>query len=85
MDVACKWEHHKQSDCFVLFFLSHGKAEGMVFGADGEPISIRDIWNSFNGKKCKELIEKPKMFFFQACQGSMFKKILNHVMSIKFM
>ena len=60
MEEARKWEHHKQSDCFVLFILSHG-SEGGVYGTDGESLPIKDVWKSFSAAKCPDLIGKTKI------------------------
>lgn len=44
--------------------LSHGQ-EGELYGIDGK-IDIRELTSYFRGKN---LAGKPKLFFFQACQG----------------
>ena len=56
---------HSKYDAFIFAVLSHGR-EGVVYGTDGI-ISIRDITSSFT--QCRSLAGKPKIFFFQACQG----------------
>lgn len=57
----------EHGDCFILFALSHGR-KGQVFGMDGEPLDIdNDIIRPF--EECMALKGKPKIFFFQACQG----------------
>ena len=48
----------------AVCILSHGQ-EGVVYGIDGT-IDIKEITGFFRGKN---LAGKPKMFFFQACQG----------------
>ncbi len=53
-------------DSYVCCILAHG-AEGKVFGADGEPVETKDITEAL--KSVEQLRGKPKMFFFQACQG----------------
>jgi len=57
---------HSKSSAVACCFLSHGK-EGVLYGTDGE-IEIRDLTVYFGDNKT--LVNKPKMFFFQACQGS---------------
>ncbi|XP_065654011.1 CARD-caspase isoform X6 [Hydra vulgaris] len=49
----------------AVCILSHGQ-EGVVYGIDGT-IDIKEITGYFRGSN---LMGKPKMFFFQACQGS---------------
>ena len=52
------------SSCFCCCVLSHGQ-EGVVYGTDGT-IDIREMTSFFHGTN---LSGKPKLFFFQACQG----------------
>ena len=56
---------HSNYDAFIFTILTHGE-EGLVYGTDGT-ISIRDITSKF--KSNASLAGKPKIFFFQACQG----------------
>lgn len=58
-----------QMDCLVCCVLSHGE-EGSVSGVDGREVTIKELMNYFDGFKCPTLVEKPKMFFIQACQGN---------------
>ena len=61
------------SDAFILYIMSHG-THGRVYGIDGESISIEeDIAAKFDGKHCPDLLNKPKLFFIQACQGSKYQ------------
>lgn len=61
--------NHGDNDCFACVILSHGE-EGEIYGRDGK-ISIDDLVAPFKGDQCKSLAGKPKLFFFQACRGSM--------------
>ncbi len=54
-------------DSYVCCILAHG-VEGKVFGADGVSVETKDITEAL--KSVKQLRGKPKMLFFQACQGS---------------
>ncbi|XP_067055298.1 uncharacterized protein [Acropora muricata] len=58
--------NHSAYDAFIFSILTHGK-EGLLYGTDGT-ISIRDLTSEF--KDATTLAGKPKMFFFQACQGN---------------
>ncbi|XP_041377959.1 caspase-2-like [Gigantopelta aegis] len=59
---------HTSYDSFVLFVLSHGESQS-IYGVDGELVQKDKITGAFNGNNCQTLSGKPKLFFFQACQG----------------
>ncbi|XP_072473366.1 caspase-10 isoform X2 [Notamacropus eugenii] len=59
---------HQDSDCFVCFVLTHGES-GSVFSSDEKSIAILDLTSYFRAHRCPGLKNKPKLFFFQACQG----------------
>lgn len=56
---------HSNYDAFIFTILTHGE-DSLVYGTDGT-ISIIDITSKF--KSNASLAGKPKIFFFQACQG----------------
>ncbi|XP_016093684.1 caspase 8, apoptosis-related cysteine peptidase, like 1 [Sinocyclocheilus grahami] len=58
---------HTQMDAFVCCILSHGE-KGSVLGIDGKPVPIREVTQPF--AECHTLVNKPKLFFIQACQGN---------------
>ncbi|XP_032866699.2 caspase-8 isoform X2 [Tyto alba] len=60
---------HSNMDCFVCFIFSHGE-KGKIKGADHEFVNIKDLVSCFSGSNCPSLAGKPKLFFIQACQGS---------------
>ncbi|NXS61525.1 CASP8 protein, partial [Brachypteracias leptosomus] len=60
---------HSYMDCFVCFIFSHGERD-KIKGIDGEFINIKDLLSCFSGSNCPSLAGKPKLFFIQACQGS---------------
>ena len=60
---------HSGYCCFVCCILSHG-AQEVVFGSDGKAVHISEIISFFEGDQCRGLLEKPKIFIIQACQGS---------------
>ncbi|XP_041378465.1 caspase-9-like isoform X2 [Gigantopelta aegis] len=62
---------HSLLDSFILFILSHGEKQG-ICGVDGKLVQKEEIIGAFNGKDCPKLSGKPKLFFFQACQGHKF-------------
>ncbi|KAJ0070418.1 hypothetical protein NL108_007729, partial [Boleophthalmus pectinirostris] len=59
---------HRDMDSVVCCILSHGQ-EGGVFGVDDQTVPINEMTALFNGSSCPSLIDKPKIFFIQACQG----------------
>ncbi|NXE45577.1 CASP8 protein, partial [Casuarius casuarius] len=60
---------HSNMDCFVCFILSHGEKD-KIKGIDQEFVNIKDLLSCFSGSNCPSLAGKPKLFFIQACQGS---------------
>lgn len=59
---------HAKNDCFVCAVLSHGD-DGYIWGID-KPISLDAIKKPFKDQQPNSLKEKPKIFFIQACRGS---------------
>lgn len=57
---------YSQYSAFACCVLSHGQ-EGILYGTDGT-VDIKELTAFFRGKN---LAGKPKMFFFQACQGKL--------------
>jgi len=67
MQIAAS-QSHENCDSFVCCILSHGDLDG-VYGADSKPVKIKAITSFFEGRNCPTLINKPKLFFVQACRG----------------
>lgn len=74
---AKEWTNHglvdiqaapTHGDAFVCCILSHGE-KGVVFGTDGEPLTINHTVDRFKASNQPALSGKPKVFFIQACQG----------------
>jgi caspase 7 len=61
-------EAHARADSAVVCVLSHGQEKG-VYATDGIIISFTSILDALDGQRCPSLINKPKLFFFQACRG----------------
>ncbi|XP_054975240.1 caspase-7 [Sorex araneus] len=61
-------EDHRNSACFACIFLSHGE-ENIIYGTD-DKIPIKELTSCFRGDRCRTLLEKPKLFFIQACRGT---------------
>ncbi|NXM71578.1 CASP8 protein, partial [Serilophus lunatus] len=60
---------HRNMDCFVCFIFSHGEKD-KIKGTDDAFVNIKDLVSCFSGSNCPSLAGKPKLFFIQACQGS---------------
>ncbi|KAI7813615.1 putative caspase-8, partial [Triplophysa rosa] len=58
----------RHGDCFVCCVLSHGDQCG-ILGKDEERCTLKDIRSPFDGVNCPSLVDKPKVFFIQACRG----------------
>ena len=68
MKLAKNVDHSKMK-CFVVIVMTHGNA-GVLYGTDGKAVSIdTEIIEPFRGKNCYTLVDKPKLFIFQACRG----------------
>ena len=55
-------------DCFVLYIHSHGQQNGF-FMANNKVIQFHQVIQLFSNSKCKKLIGKPKLIFFDCCRG----------------
>ncbi|KAF5287190.1 hypothetical protein FQA39_LY16009 [Lamprigera yunnana] len=58
----------------IVIFLSHGTKNNVLRTYD-EPIFAHEIWGPFSNSNCSWFREKPKLFIFQACKGSLFSKV----------
>ncbi|CAH2274995.1 caspase-7-like [Pelobates cultripes] len=57
-----------QGECFISILSSHGQ-EGLIYDFYGEPVYLRDLYDSLSPKNCPALAGIPKLFFIQACRG----------------
>ena len=53
----------------MAFIMSHGNEKGIV-GIDGSSVTAETLSSYITPKECKQLENKPKIFFIQACRGS---------------
>ena len=58
---------HSQKYCLVCNILSHGDADN-VYGSDGMKLPIQELFKIFKAGSCPSLVNKPKLFFIQACR-----------------
>jgi hypothetical protein len=50
--------------------MTHGDKNGIVYACDGG-YCVNTLWKYFTGDRCPSLIGKPKLFFVQACRGTL--------------
>ncbi|XP_055381422.1 caspase-8-like [Condylostylus longicornis] len=60
-------EDHSKNDCLLIVVMSHG-ISGQIYAED-MTYPVEKLWTPFLGENCKSLINKPKLFFIQACRG----------------
>lgn len=64
-------EDHSDRNCLLVTIMSHGDSNGVIYTTDGL-IYTDDIQKPFTDpKNCPTLHGKPKIFFIQACRGSL--------------
>lgn len=56
--------------CLIVVIMTHGEKNGILFTYDTS-IYVDDLWRQFMGSECPTLVGKPKLFFIQACKGTM--------------
>ena len=61
-------ERHSTTDSAVVCVLSHGQEKG-IYATDGIVLNFSFILDALDGQRCPHLVNKPKLFFFQACRG----------------
>ena len=55
-------------DSLLVAILTHGSEE-VVFGVDGVPVTMSDVFEPFTSERCPALHHKPKFFIINACRG----------------
>jgi hypothetical protein len=76
LDEVAKTVDFAQYSCFVCIIMSHGDSHGAVYGIDWNTVDTeKDIVSIF--RKYKQLEGKPKLFFVQACRGSLSAKVID--------
>lgn len=61
---------HTKSDCLLVTVLSHGE-QGKIHSFDDD-YRLEEIAEFFSDENCPSLKGKPRLFFIQACRGSLF-------------
>ena len=60
-------DDYTESDCIVLFILSHGNDKGEIIGNDNKLLKLE--WIIQKLQDIQTLHGKPKLIFVQACRG----------------
>ena len=69
LENLAMFENHEDCDAIAIVILSHGN-EGTIYAYD-KPFAANKVWEPFTAENSPTLAGKPKMFFIQACQGSL--------------
>ena len=56
-------------DALIFFISSHGDSESVILDSNCEEVSLFTIFSYFFGKKCPYLLDKPTIWFIDACRG----------------
>ena len=62
-------------DSLLFFISSHGDSDGVILSSDCDEISLLSIFAQFFGDKCAIMLNKPKVFFVDACRGCMQSRV----------
>ncbi|XP_021933181.1 caspase-1-like isoform X2 [Zootermopsis nevadensis] len=62
-------EDHSTADCIMVIAMTHGDS-GYLHSRD-TVYHTQELWLHFTGDMCPTLVGKPKIFFIQACRGTM--------------
>ena len=62
-------------DSILFFISSHGDQDGVILDSDCTEVQLIEIFNTFFGEGAPFLLDKPKLFFIDACRGSMKSRI----------
>ncbi|XP_053201286.1 caspase-7-like isoform X2 [Panonychus citri] len=64
-----KMDSLKDHDALVCIIMSHGLKCDLIVGSDGLYVRLETLLSYFNNFNCPLLMNKPKLFFIQACRG----------------
>ncbi|XP_078318263.1 caspase-3-like [Crassostrea virginica] len=65
---------HQGYGSFIVCTLSHGDLD-VISGSCGGSIDINSMTSLFRADNCPSLAGKPKIFIYQACQGTSFQNV----------
>jgi len=69
-DIEKETQHpaYKVLGVSVLVIMTHG-AENQVYGKDGRPVKLTDIYDLMSPYRFKSMVGKPKIIILQSCAG----------------
>lgn len=70
LDYLSRLESLNNVDSLLVAILSHGSEE-VIYGVDGVPVAMFDLFQPFTSEKCPSLHHKPKFFIINACRGDL--------------
>lgn len=66
-------------DALIFIISSHGEDDNIILDSNCEEISLLEIYGTFSSENCPTLADKPKLFFVDACRGSVKEKAAKFV------
>lgn len=63
-------DDHSNSMSLIIVMLTHGDYDGYLHVQD-KRILVEELWKPFTADNCPTLSGKPKLFFLQACKGTL--------------
>ena len=60
---------HSTYSALLLFIMTHGSADDMLYGSDGELVSLKELAEIFEAANCPALKDKPKILILHYCRG----------------
>ena len=69
LEERSKLSEGNNNNGLLVFIMTHGSDNDMLYGSDGETIPLKQLVEIFENDKCKELVNKPKIFIIHACRG----------------
>ena len=58
-------------DALIFIISSHGETDDVILDSNCEEVSLFSIYDYFSTKNCSRLGDKPKLFWVDACRGSL--------------
>ena len=64
----------KCHDSLIFIYSGHGLKDKIIL-ANGDLVELEEIYDAFNGKICKQLRNRLKLFILDCCRGGQFAKL----------
>ena len=62
-------DYKDENDGIIFYYSGHGVKDKIIL-SNGKPFAIQEIINTFDGKHCVSLRNKPKIMIYDCCRGS---------------